>query len=274
MTISSLNFNSDSDSPSESISDPISAFTSSGSSVITNLRKIRSFVRREGRLTTSQERALKDLYPIYGVNLDFYLKNNLILNSQNLFKNNQPNHPDNSSRPLVLEIGFGMGQSLIQMAKANPDLNYLGIEVHRPGVGHILLEIEKENLTNLKVLCHDAVEVLEKYIPDDCLEIIQIFFPDPWHKKKHHKRRLIQEDFIKKLILKLKASGTIHLATDWENYAEQMLKVLSENKDLKNIYGLNNFAPSQEITGRPLTKFQKRGENLGHGVWDLIFKKI
>ncbi len=273
MTISSLNLNSDSDSDSDSNSDSNSDSVSSSpqcaGSVITNLRKIRSFVRREGRLTRSQERALKDLYPVYGVNLpielDINLKNNLNLNSQTLFQNNQP---------LILEIGFGMGQSLIQMAKSHPDLNYLGLEVHRPGVGHILLDIEKENLKNLKVLCHDAVEILEKYIPDDCLEKIQIFFPDPWHKKKHHKRRLIQEDFIKKLILKLKISGQIHLATDWENYAEQMLNVLSDNKNLVNIYGDHHFAPDQESTGRPLTKFQKRGENLGHGVWDLIFKKI
>jgi len=226
-----------------------------------NLRTIKSFVRREGRLTPSQARALDQLYLIYGIDLNLELNKN--------FKNNNP---------LVLEIGFGMGDSLIQMAKDNPDLNYLGLEVHRPGVGHILLGIEQENknqenLTNLKVLSHDAVEILEKYIPNNYLQKIQIFFPDPWHKKKHHKRRLIQEEFVKKLVLKLKNSGQIHLATDWENYAEQMLKILGENQDLSNIYGLNNFAPNQEITGRPSTKFQKRGENLGHGVWDLIFQK-
>lgn len=227
------------------------------------LRTIRSFVRREGRLTPSQARALEQLYLIYGVNLNKNLHTNLT--SESLFQNN---------KNLVLEIGFGMGESLIQMARENPELNYLGLEVHRPGVGHILLGIEKENLTNLKIISHDAVEILEKYIPPDSLAKIQIFFPDPWHKKKHHKRRLIQEDFIKKLVLKLKTSGQIHLATDWENYAEQMLKVLSENPDLLNIYGEKHFAPNREMTGRPVTKFQKRGENLGHGVWDLIFQKI
>lgn len=224
------------------------------------LRKVLSFVRREGRLTFSQERALKELYPVYGVDLTPALQ----LSSEFLF---------NNSQPLILEIGFGMGQSLIQMAKDHPERNYLGIEVHRPGVGHILIEIEQAELKNLKVLCADAVEVIQKHIPDKTLTGVQIFFPDPWHKRKHMKRRLVQENFIKNLIPKLNSEyqSWIHLATDWEDYAKQMMKVMSQFAELENKFGSNQFAPNSETVGRPLTKFQARGERLGHGVWDLVF---
>ncbi len=225
-----------------------------------HLRKILSFVRREGRLTCSQERALKDLFPIYGVELT----DNFLLTSQALFNNNQP---------LVLEIGFGMGQSLIQMALDNPDKNYLGIEVHRPGVGHVLLEIERTDLKNLKIICQDAIEVLAHHVPNGALMGVQIFFPDPWHKRKHAKRRLIQESFIKNLIPKLNSHSWIHLATDWEDYAKQMMKVMSEFSELKNRFGPNQFCPNPNLIGRPSTKFQVRGERLGHGVWDLVFEK-
>jgi len=240
--------------------------------IVSHPRKILSFVRREGRLTSSQERALENLYPLYGVSLE----TTPILTSQSLF---------NNQNPLILEIGFGMGTSLITMAQANPDKNYLGIEVHRPGVGHILLEIDKNRMANLKVLCHDAVEVLNHHIPANTLLGVQIFFPDPWHKKKHHKRRLIQENFIKNLIPKLTSHHSslnsfqkswIHLATDWEDYAQQMMSVMSASSnqfpEFKNKYGENTFAP--DTAGRPSTKFQARGERLGHGVWDLVFEKI
>ena len=231
--------------------------------IILHPRKILSFVRREGRLTNSQERALSLLYPLYGISLETTPE----LTSLSLF---------NNQNPLILEIGFGMGQSLITMALENPDQNYLGIEVHRPGVGHILLGIEKENLKNLKILCHDAVEIINQNIPNQALTGVQIFFPDPWHKKKHNKRRLVQENFIKNLIPKLRSNTNsnswIHLATDWEDYANQMMSVMTSLPEFKNKFGENKFSP--DTANRPSTKFQARGEKSGHGVWDLIFEKI
>lgn len=173
--------------------------------------------------------------------------------------------------PCVLEIGFGMGASLLTQAQQNPEINYLGIEVHRPGLGQVLAEASQNNLTNIRVLCADAKEALLQCINDNSLDGIQIFFPDPWPKRRHHKRRLIQNEFVNLLIKKLKPHGKLCLATDWEDYAIQMMKVLSEFSTLTNTAGINQYAPRPNE--RPLTKYELRGQRLGHGVWDLVFEK-
>lgn len=215
-------------------------------------RTIRSFVLRQGRLTKGQEQALTHLWPIFGI--DYQSGTNIEFNH---------------SQPTVLEIGFGMGASLVEMAKAAPNKNFLGIEVHKPGVGACLMAIEDNQLSNLKVMCHDAVEVLENMIPDNSLDKVQIFFPDPWHKARHNKRRIIQPAFVNLISQKLKSGGILHLATDWQHYAEHMLEVLSNADAFTNLSPTNDYVPRPE--DRPITKFEKRGQNLGHGVWDLQF---
>ncbi len=223
------------------------------------LRKIRSYVLREGRLTAGQERAFATLWPKFGI--DF--TPGQTLNLPAIFGNDHPR---------VLEIGFGNGASLAQMAANNPEQNYLGIEVHSPGVGRLLLDIEERGLTNLRVIRHDAVEVLERGIAPHSLDAAYLFFPDPWHKKRHHKRRILQPSLIQLLAVALRPGGIFHAATDWENYAEQMLQVLSAVDDLfENTAGPGKFSPRPDY--RPVTKFEQRGERLGHGVWDLIFKR-
>ena len=171
----------------------------------------------------------------------------------------------------VLEIGFGNGGSLAQMAKANPQNNYLGIEVHRPGVGNLLLQIEQDNISNIRVICADAVEVLEQMIPDASLYRVQLFFPDPWHKKKHHKRRIVQKPFVELLRQKLIIGGVFHMATDWQDYAEHMMVVMSEAEGFNNQSGAGEYAERPDY--RPLTKFEQRGHRLGHSVWDLLFER-
>ncbi|WP_294845267.1 tRNA (guanosine(46)-N7)-methyltransferase TrmB [uncultured Gilliamella sp.] len=215
-------------------------------------RTIRSFVLRQGRLTKGQEHALTHLWPIFGI--DYQSGTNIEFNH---------------SQPTVLEIGFGMGASLVEMAKAAPNKNFIGIEVHKPGVGACLMAIEDNQLSNLKVMCHDAVEVLENMIPDNSLDKVQIFFPDPWHKARHNKRRIIQPAFVNLISQKLKSGGILHLATDWQHYAEHMLEVLSNADAFTNLSPTNDYVPRPE--DRPITKFEKRGQNLGHGVWDLQF---
>lgn len=215
-------------------------------------RTIRSFVLRQGRLTKGQEQALTHLWPIFGI--DYQSGTNIEFNH---------------SQPTVLEIGFGMGASLVEMAKAAPSKNFIGIEVHKPGVGACLMAIEDNQLSNLKVMCHDAVEVLENMIPDNSLDKVQIFFPDPWHKARHNKRRIIQPAFVNLISQKLKSGGILHLATDWQHYAEHMLEVLSNADAFTNLSPTNDYVPRPE--DRPITKFEKRGQNLGHGVWDLQF---
>ena len=174
--------------------------------------------------------------------------------------------------PVVFEIGYGMGLSLVAMAGAEQDKNFVGVEVHRPGVGSLLNEAKTANLTNVRTFNDDAVEVLKQCIPDASLSRVQIYFPDPWHKKRHNKRRLVQPTFIDLLRPKLKPGGVIHLATDWENYAEQMMAVMSAAEGFKNLAGDNNYSPRPDF--RPLTKFEQRGQRLGHGVWDLLFERI
>ena len=223
-----------------------------------NKRKpIRSFVLRTGRMTPGQQRAYDSGWERWGLE-----HKDGVPNSAEIFT-------DSSS--VVLEIGFGMGQSLVEMAAAAPATHFIGIEVHKPGVGRLLRDIEEHGLDNIRVYCHDAVEILKDCIPDESLDTVQIFFPDPWHKKKHNKRRLIQPDFVNSLVPKLKHGGLIHLATDWENYAEQMMEVLTDCSHVENLHVQGQFSPRPEH--RPLTKFELRGERLGHGVWDLIFKR-
>ena len=220
------------------------------------MRRIRSFVRREGRLTKGQERALQELWPVMGVE---YRDEMLDLNQ--LF---------GREAPVVLEIGFGMGKSLVEMAAAAPEKNFIGIEVHRPGVGACLSSAQDAGITNLRLFCHDAVEVLGQMIPDQSIDTLQLFFPDPWHKARHHKRRIVQPAFVQMLRPKLKIGGVFHMATDWENYAEHMLEVMNAAEGFVNTVE-GDYAPRPD--SRPLTKFKQRGHRLGHGVWDLLFAR-
>ncbi len=220
------------------------------------IRKVRSFVRREGRFTTAQKSALERLMPTWGL----YLEKGLY-DWDKVFERNAK---------VVFEIGFGNGDALLQCAQREPETNFIGDEVHRPGVGRLLHNAEEAGLTNLRVFTDDAVEVLKSCVTDQSLDEVRIYFPDPWHKKKHNKRRIIQPEFISLLCKKLKPSGRIHLATDWEHYSEQMMEVLSAEPLLSNIAGANAFHPRPE--SRPQTHFETRGQKLGHGVWDLIFE--
>ena len=219
-------------------------------------RPIRSYVLRQGRLTRGQQQALEQLWDTYGI--DF---SPAPLDLDSVYEN---------PAPVILEIGFGNGDSLLQQAIANPQNNYLGIEVHRPGVGHLLRLAGEAGIANLRVINHDANEVLLQQIPDQSLDGIQLFFPDPWHKKRHHKRRIVNAEFIELVKRKLKKGGHIHLATDWQDYAEHMLAVMEQASGLSNTAGDAIYAGNTE---RPTTKFEQRGRRLGHGVWDLVYRK-
>ena len=218
-------------------------------------RSIRSFVLRAGRMGTGQQRALEELGPAYL--LPFQTAP--IDLAQALGRD----------APTVLEIGFGMGTATAQIAQARPEFNFLGVEVHTPGVGALLKQIGELGLSNLRIVQHDAVEVLEQMLAPASLAGVHIFFPDPWHKTKHHKRRLIQADFVARLVTRLAPGGYLHCATDWQPYAEQMLEVLSAEPGLAN--SADDYAPRPNY--RPLTKFEQRGLRLGHGVWDLVFRR-
>ena len=221
------------------------------------IRTIRSFVKREGRLTKGQASAIDQNWATMGLEH----KNGLLDLSQ-VFGN------DND---VILEIGFGMGKSLVEMAAKSPDKNFIGIEVHRPGVGACLADAAEAGVTNLRVFEHDAIEVLADCIADEALAGLQLFFPDPWHKKRHHKRRIVQTVFAESLRKKLKIGGVFHMATDWENYAEHMLEVMQVAPGYKNLSQSNDYMPRPDF--RPLTKFEQRGHRLGHGVWDLMFER-
>ncbi|HEX4242157.1 MAG TPA: tRNA (guanosine(46)-N7)-methyltransferase TrmB [Steroidobacteraceae bacterium] len=220
-------------------------------------RKIRSFVLRAGRTTPAQQRALESLWPRYGVT-----SSEGALDLDALFGRRAPR---------CLEIGFGAGEVIASLAEAHPDIDYLGIEVHRPGVGRLLLQAERAGLRNLRVICHDAVEVLSARVADEALDEILIFFPDPWHKKRHHKRRLVGPDFAALAAAKLRSGGVLRLATDWQDYAEQMLGVCNAERTLESLSGDRAYVPRP--AERPLTRFERRGERLGHAVWDLAYKK-
>ncbi|EDX5573429.1 tRNA (guanosine(46)-N7)-methyltransferase TrmB [Salmonella enterica subsp. enterica serovar Hadar] len=234
------------------------------------LRRIRSFVRRQGRLTKGQEHALENYWPVMGVEFS-----EAPVDFATLFGREAP--VDFATlfgreAPVTLEIGFGMGASLVAMAKARPEQNFLGIEVHSPGVGACLASAHEERVENLRVMCHDAVEVLHKMIPDNSLSMVQLFFPDPWHKARHNKRRIVQVPFAELVLSKLKLGGVFHMATDWEAYAEHMLEVMSSIDGYKNLSESNDYVPRPE--SRPVTKFEQRGHRLGHGVWDLMFERV
>ncbi len=218
-------------------------------------RTIKSYVLRQGHLSDSQAGAIAQLMPKWGIPFS-----EEIIDLNTLF---------GRATPKILEIGFGMGVATAQIAQTLPEKDFIAIEVHSPGVGNLLKLIEEHQISNLKVIQHDAVEVLEKMIADQSLDGIHIYFPDPWPKKRHHKRRLIQLPFIEQLAPKLKAGGYLHLATDWEEYAEQMLAVLNEHPELENT--VEGFAPKPSY--RPETKFEARGLRLGHGIWDIVFSR-
>lgn len=219
---------------------------------------VRSFVLRAGRMTDGQQRALETLWPRFG--LDY-----------------RPEECDLATlfgrqAPRVLEIGFGNGDHLIRMATGRPDADFLGIEVHRPGVGRVLLDVERLALTNVRVSNHDAVEVIGGQVPAGSLEEVFVLFPDPWHKKRHHKRRLLNEAFVALLATRLRTGGLLRAATDWEDYARQMLEVLSGCALLENTAADGGYVPRPD--SREPTRFERRGERLGHGVWDLAFRRV
>jgi len=218
-------------------------------------RPIRSFVLRQGRMSPAQQRAREELYPRYGVSLS------APLDFRALFGN---------ARPVVLEIGFGMGEATAAIAAAHPEVNFLGVEMHWPGVGALLRRIESQQLGNIRVLRHDAVDVVATMIPDASLAGIHVYFSDPWPKKRHHKRRLLKSPFVHALALRLAPGGYLHVATDWPPYAEEILATLAAEPLLVNT--TDGFAPRP--AWRPLTKFEQRGLTLGHPVWDVIFVKV
>lgn len=216
---------------------------------------IRSFVLRQGRVSNAQLRFHEDFMPVFGIPY-------------------QPQQLDlaaafGRSAPTIFEIGFGMGDTTAAIAKSRPEQNYLGIEVHTPGVGSLLKQLSEGEINNVRIIQHDAVEVLRDMIAPASLDGAHIFFPDPWPKKRHHKRRLIQGPLIALLASRLKPGGYLHCATDWQEYAEQMLEVLTAEPTLENT--VDGFAPRPDY--RPLTKFEQRGLRLGHGVWDVIFRR-
>ena len=218
--------------------------------------RIKSFIRRIGRMTTAQREALESLWSKYCLdhekNCDFAL----------IFGRNAP---------VILEIGFGNGESLAKTAEENPDKDYIGIEVHKPGVGNLLAQLERKKIANVRVFYHDAIEVLEKCIPEHSLAAVHLFFPDPWHKRKHHKRRIVRPCFVRLISTKIVSRGYFHAATDWQHYAQHMLKILSVSEQFSNQSADKAYCPRPPY--RPLTKFEQRGLRLGHGVWDLIFKR-
>ena len=222
---------------------------------------IKSFVRRTGRTTTGQAKAVAEIGPRFMLPYQASLADWLAA----------------SAPPLILEIGFGMGEATAHIAALMPEKNFLCCEVHDPGVGALLKRIGEQGLTNIRIIAHDAVEVIDQMLPLQCLDGVHIFFPDPWHKKRHNKRRLIQADLVTKLAARLKPGGYLHCATDWQPYAEQILQVLSEQPLLRNSAvqshpELAGYAPKPHY--RPLTKFENRGIKLGHGVWDVVFERI
>ena len=221
-------------------------------------RAIRSYVLRQGRITSGQERAFADHWPRYGLEVDGALR----LDAAALF---------GDARDLNLEIGFGNGDSLVQMAAAAPQAGYIGIEVHRPGVGHAMLAAAAAGIDNLRLIRHDAVAILRDHVADGTLARVQIYFPDPWPKARHHKRRIVQQPFTDLIWRKLRAGGEIHCATDWAAYAEWMRDVFAGDPKWHNLGNADGYAPRPDW--RPQTKFERRGERLGHGVRDLRYRK-
>jgi tRNA (guanine-N7-)-methyltransferase len=232
------------------------------------MRTIKSFVKRAGRTTAGQAKAFEELGPQF-----------LLPYQQNLIDVKSAFAPDGlpTPNPVVLEIGFGMGEATAKIAATLPDTHFLCCEVHEPGVGALLKRIGENQITNIRICAHDAVEVIDHMLPLQSLDGVHIFFPDPWHKTKHNKRRLIQSPLVAKLAARLKVGGYLHCATDWQPYAEQILEVLTaepllKNRALQSHPELAGYAPKPHY--RPLTKFENRGIRLGHGVWDLVFERV
>lgn len=231
-------------------------------------RSVKSYAIRSGRMTAGQLKAYQELWVKYGID-----SGDAELDFCELFS---------TSAPVIMEIGFGMGDSLIEMAGQHPENNYLGIEVHKPGVGRLLGNIAERKLSNLRVMRDDAVQVLKKQIKEASLSAVYLFFPDPWHKRRHHKRRLIKDEFVQLVGQKLKKNGYFHMATDWEDYAIQMLDTMNRAAGFENCAansdnnkkGKNNQQFISRPDYRPMTKFEHRGERLGHDVWDILFRKI
>ena len=221
-------------------------------------REIKSYVMRAGRMTDGQQRGLDHGWPKFGL---------LLADGMQDF-----DQVFGHQAPRTLEIGFGMGQSLLEMAQAAPEQDFIGIEVHRPGVGSLLNGLLTENVSNVRVYSCDALEVLKNCVADASLDRLMLFFPDPWHKSRHHKRRIVQPDFAQLVRSKLKVGGVFHLATDWEPYAEYMLEVLNVAPGFVNLSEDQTSVPRP--AERPVTKFERRGERLGHGVWDLKFQRV
>lgn len=221
-------------------------------------RAIRSFVVRAGRMTAAQERAWRELWPKYG-----FAPGETQLEFSAIF---------GQDAPVTLEVGFGNGESLAALASANPGRHFLGIEVHRPGVGHLMLLCEAAELRNVRVLCDDAVEILQQRVPDGSLDEVLLYFPDPWPKKRHHKRRIVQPPFLALVARKLRQGGVLRMATDWQPYAEHMLASTASCMGLRNESVTNDYV--SRPASRPLTRFEKRGQRLGHEVWDLALRRI
>ena len=224
-------------------------------------RHIRSFVLRRGHISHAQQRALEEVFPRYEL-----VYEQKPLDAAALF---------GREAPLVFEIGCGMGETTAAIAEAHPEINFLGCEVFGAGVGALSKLIEEKNLSNIRICRHDAIDVVRDMIPENSLAGVHIFFPDPWRKARHHKRRLIRPNFVSQLATRIAPGGYVHCATDWENYAEQMLEVLQAEPLLKNLHG-TGYSPvmANPLCERPCTKFQARGERLGHGVWDLIYTRV
>lgn len=220
-------------------------------------RAIRSFVRRAGRMTRAQERALDELWPRFGI--DF---SDQPLDLDALFGRRAPR---------VLEIGIGDGETLIDLARDRPGTDFIGVEVHRPGIGHCLLGIEASALGNVRLVCHDAVEVLERMLPDASLDEVLLYFADPWPKKRHHKRRIVQTPFVALVARKLRPDGAFRLATDWAPYAAHMVEVLAASPDFEPATATGARIPRPD--SRPVTRFERRGERLGHEVFDLEYRR-
>lgn len=221
-------------------------------------RTIRSFVVRGGRMTEGQQRAYDANWKTYGLEADQGR-----IDYQEVF---------GRESDVVIEVGFGMGASLVEMAKNAPEKDFIGIEVHPPGVAKLMMLAAEAGTQNIRVYCHDAIEVMADCLPQGQASTFQLFFPDPWHKKKHNKRRIVQPLFAQQVANVLKVGGVFHMATDWEPYAEHMLEVMEAQTQYENVAGKNTYHPRPEW--RPLTKFEQRGERLGHGVWDLIYSKL
>lgn len=226
-------------------------------------RRIRSFVLRAGRITAAQQRALQELWPRFGIDGPV-TGVTAALDPEQVF---------GRSAPLVVEIGFGNGDNLLALASREPERNFLGIEVHRAGVGHLMHQAAEADLRNLRVACHDAVEVLSQQLAPNSVDEVLILFPDPWHKKRHHKRRLIQPEFVELIASRLRPGGRLNLATDWEPYAVHMVEVIGANAAFRNRAPSSSpYVPRPDW--RALTRFERRGQRLGHGVYDLFFERV